>query len=62
MANTSPGLFVRQVRQEMSKVSWPSRRETLVSVALVFVLSMILGIYFLVVDKILAKGVSLIFG
>ncbi len=46
----------------MSKVSWPSRRETLVSVALVFVLSMILGIYFLVVDKILAKGVSLIFG
>ncbi len=62
MANTSPGLFVRQVRQEMSKVSWPSRRETLVSVALVFVLAMILGIYFLIVDKILAAGVSLIFG
>ncbi len=62
MANTSPGLFVRQVRQEMSKVSWPSRRETLVSVALVLVLAMILGIYFLIVDKILAAGVSLIFG
>ena len=62
MATTSPGLFVRQVRQEMSKVSWPSRRETLISVAMVFVLSIILGTYFLIVDKILAAGVSLIFG
>jgi preprotein translocase subunit SecE len=62
MASTSPGLFVRQVRQEMSKVSWPSRRETLISVAMIFVLSIILGTYFLVVDKILAAGVSLIFG
>jgi preprotein translocase subunit SecE len=62
MANTSPGLFVRQVRQEISKVSWPSRRETVVSVILVFVLSVILGTYFLVVDKILAFGVELIFG
>jgi len=62
MANTSPGLFVRQVRQEMSKVSWPSRRETIVSVVLVFILSSLLGIYFLVVDWFLAKGVQLIFG
>jgi len=62
MASTSPGLFVRQVRQEMSKVSWPSRRETMLSVGLIFVLSIILGLYFLVVDKILAYGVQLIFG
>ncbi len=62
MASTSPGLFVRQVRQEMAKVSWPSRRETTVSVALVFILSLILGVYFLIVDKLLAAGVSLIFG
>jgi preprotein translocase subunit SecE len=62
MANTSPGLFVRQVRQEMAKVSWPSRRETMISVVLVFVLSVILGLYFLVVDWFLAQGVQLIFG
>ncbi len=62
MASTSPGLFVRQVRQEMSKISWPSRRETMISVVLIFVLSIILGIYFLIVDKILAVGVQLIFG
>jgi preprotein translocase subunit SecE len=55
-------MFVRQVRQEISKVSWPSRRETIVSVVLVFVFSIVLGLYFLVVDKVLSYGVSLIFG
>jgi preprotein translocase subunit SecE len=62
MAKTSPGMFVQQVRQEMAKVSWPSRRETVVSVVLVFVFSAVLGVYFLVVDRILSWGVSLIFG
>ncbi len=62
MAKTSPGMFVRQVRQEVAKVSWPSRRETVVSVIMVFVFSFLLGIYFLVVDKVLTWGVSQIFG
>ena len=46
----------------MAKVTWPSRRETTVSVIVVFVFCILLGIYFLVVDKILAWGVSMIFG
>jgi preprotein translocase subunit SecE len=62
MASTSPALFLRQVRQEMSKVSWPSRRETVVSVVMVLVFSLVLGVYFLIVDKVLTLGVSLIFG
>ena len=62
MANPSPGLFVRQVRQELDKVTWPSRRETTVSVVLIFVFSAIFATYFLVVDKLLTWGVSLIFG
>ena len=62
MAKTSPGVFVRQVRQEMSKVTWPSRREIGVSVILVFVFSAVIGVYFLIVDKILTFGVSMIFG
>jgi len=62
MAKASPGVFVRQVRQEMSKVTWPSRREIMVSVILVFVFSAIIGVYFLIVDRILSFGVSLIFG
>jgi preprotein translocase subunit SecE len=62
MAKTSPALFLRQVRQEVSKVSWPSRRETVVSVGMVLVFSLVLGVYFLIVDKVLTLGVSLIFG
>jgi preprotein translocase subunit SecE len=59
---TSPGLFVRQVRQELAKVTWPSRRETTMSLVMVFIFCIVLGLYFLVVDKILAWGVGLIFG
>lgn len=62
MATTSPGQFVREVRQELSKVTWPTRRETTTSVLLVFVFCVLLGIFFLVVDKILSWVVSLIFG
>ena len=53
---------MRQVRQEAAKVSWPSRRETIVSVGMVLVFSLVLGVYFLIVDKVLTWGVSLIFG
>jgi len=62
MASVSPGLFVRQVRQELAKVTWPSRRETTMSLVLVFVFCIFLGLYFLVVDKALTWGVSLLFG
>jgi preprotein translocase subunit SecE len=61
MATTSPGQFVREVRQELSKVTWPTRRETTMSVLLVFVFCVLLGVFFLVVDKILSWVVSLIF-
>jgi preprotein translocase subunit SecE len=62
MARPSPGLFVRQVRQELAKVTWPSRRETVVSVTVVFVFCGFLGVYFLVIDKILTWGVQQLFG
>ena len=55
-------MFLRQTRQEMSKVSWPSRRETIVSVGMVLVFSLVLGIYFLIVDRVLTWGVEKIFG
>ena len=38
MAKTSPGAFVRQVRQEASKVTWPSRKETMVASMMVFIM------------------------
>ncbi len=62
MAKVSPGQFVRQVRQEVSKVTWPSRRETGLSTAMVFVMVALASVFFLVVDQIFATLVRFIFG
>ncbi|MDG2321802.1 MAG: preprotein translocase subunit SecE [Rhodospirillaceae bacterium] len=62
MAKPTPGQFVREVRQEMSKVTWASRRDTSISVLLVFIFCMIIGVYFMIIDKILSLGISWLFG
>ena len=58
----SPVEFAREVRREVSKVSWPSRKETGVTTAMVFVMVIMAAIFFLVVDQIIALGVRVIFG
>ncbi len=62
MAKTSPARFIKEVRQEASKVTWPSRKETGISTAMVFVLVIVAAIFFLLVDQLLSFGVKLIFG
>jgi len=62
MARPDPALFVRQVRQEMAKVTWPSRKETLITTALVFALSILAALFFFVVDQVIGLGVRTIFG
>ncbi|WP_298725543.1 preprotein translocase subunit SecE [uncultured Ferrovibrio sp.] len=62
MAKVSPIEFFRQVRQETAKVTWPSRKETLVTTAMVFVMGLIAALFFFVVDSILRFGVQLILG
>ena len=62
MAKTSPGEFVRQVRQEFSKVTWPTRKEVIVTTAMVFVMVFIMSIFFLGVDQVLSWGIGLILG
>jgi preprotein translocase subunit SecE len=59
---TSPIEFFRQVRQEANKVTWPSRKETLVTGAMVFVMVMIFGAFFLLVDQVLSTAVRLLLG
>ena len=61
-ARISPGEFIRQVRQEMAKVSWPTRKETLVTTAMVFAMSILAAVFFVVVDSLLNFGVSRILG
>ncbi|NQU59834.1 MAG: preprotein translocase subunit SecE [Rhodospirillales bacterium] len=62
MAKTSPAQFIQEVRQEASKVTWPTRKETSISTAMVFVFVIIASIFFLIVDQLLQSGVKLIFG
>ena len=60
MAKTSPGEFVRQVRQEFSKVTWPTKREAGVTTVMVFIMVFIMSIFFLGVDQLLSWGIGLI--
>ena len=62
MSKITPMQFYQQVRQEVSKVTWPSRKETTVTSAMVFVMVIVVSLFFLVVDYILGEGVSYILG
>lgn len=62
MAKTNPGEFVQQVRREVAKVTWPSRRETMVTTLMVFIFVAIASTFFMIVDWFLSNGVKLILG
>ncbi len=62
MPRTSPNELIRQVRQEVSKVTWPTRKETAVTTGMVFVMVALMAIFFLIVDQILSFGVRAILG
>jgi preprotein translocase subunit SecE len=49
MAN--PLEFMNQVRAEANKVTWPTRRETLITTALVIVMVLVASIFFVSVDQ-----------
>ncbi|MCC3304602.1 preprotein translocase subunit SecE [Sneathiella sp. HT1-7] len=51
MAKVNPGAFIRQVRQEASKVTWPTRKETLVTTGMVFVMVFLASMFFFLVDS-----------
>ncbi len=60
MAN--PAKFTREVRQEASKVTWPTRKETTVSTMMVLALTVLAAIFFLVIDNLASLGVQTILG
>ncbi len=62
MAKTSPFQFIQQVRQEVSKVTWPTRKETTITTIMVFIMVVLAGIFFLLVDWFLSNGIKLILG
>ena len=62
MSKITPMQFYQQVRQEVAKVTWPSRKETTVTSAMVFVMVIVVSLFFLVVDYILGAGVGYVLG
>ena len=62
MATKSPIEFFRQVRTEVSKVTWPSRKETTLTTTMVFAMVVMASIFFLLVDLGLSNLVSLVLG
>ncbi|MCC6735279.1 MAG: preprotein translocase subunit SecE [Bauldia sp.] len=59
---TNPFTFLQQVRAEVAKVVWPTRRETVISTIMVFVFATIAAIFFLIVDGVLGAGSRCILG
>ena len=57
-----PVKFLREVRTEVGRVTWPSRKETLVTTGLVFALSGLAAVFFFVADQIIGVGVRALFG
>ncbi|HKO10153.1 MAG TPA: preprotein translocase subunit SecE [Alphaproteobacteria bacterium] len=62
MAKVNPAEFIQQVRQELAKVTWPSRKEALVTTGMVFVMVFFAAMFFFVVDEALSLGIRTILG
>jgi preprotein translocase subunit SecE len=57
---TNPFTFLQQVRAETAKVTWPSRRETMISTIMVVVFAIIASIFFFAADQLMALAIELI--
>ena len=62
MAKFSPFKFLQEVRAEADKVTWPTRRETLITTAMVFVMVAFASILFLVADQIIRIAITFVLG
>ncbi|MFO1183858.1 MAG: preprotein translocase subunit SecE [Bauldia sp.] len=58
----NPFTFLQEVRAEVSKVVWPSRRETAITTAMVFAFVIIASLVFLVADQLIGWAVSKVVG
>lgn len=54
----SPAEFIRQVKQEATKVTWPTRKETMMSAFVVLVVTLIFGGFFFAVDYVVSTAIK----
>ena len=62
MAKLSPFKFLQEVRTEADKVTWPTRRETLITTIIVFVMVAASSIFFTVSDQLIRIVITFILG
>jgi len=62
MAKSNPFSFLQDVRTEASKVTWPSRRETLITTGLVLLMVVVSSLFFLFTDTVIRWSLGLILG
>ena len=62
MAKYNPLEFIQEVRQEVAKVTWPGRKEVMVTTVAVLIMVALASIFFLVTDQVLGWLVSLVLG
>jgi preprotein translocase subunit SecE len=60
MAKVSPFKFFQEVRSETQKVTWPTRRETMITTLMVFIMSGLAAIFFLVADQVIRIAITTI--
>ena len=62
MAKTNPFTFLQQVRTEVGKVVWPTRREVLLTAIMVFIMAALTATFFSLVDLAIRSGLGMLFG
>jgi preprotein translocase subunit SecE len=62
MAKLSPFKFLQEVRAEGDKVTWPTRRETMITTIMVFIMVAVASVLFLVADQVIRVVITFILG
>ncbi len=60
MAKTNPLTFIQQVRAEVAKVVWPTRREVLLTTVMVFIMAALTAVFFSLVDIVIRGGLQMV--
>jgi preprotein translocase subunit SecE len=58
MATTNPLQFIQQVRAEVAKVVWPTRREVMLTTVMVFIMAALTAVFFALVDLLIRSGLQ----
>ncbi|HET6390566.1 preprotein translocase subunit SecE [Hyphomicrobium sp.] len=62
MAKLNPITFMKEVRQEVAKVTWPTRKEVWITTLMVLIMVALASVFFLLVDQALSHIVRFVLG